>query len=142
MSGNNSVETKPTAAALAEPTTPSAAKAKPGLIGFKQRYWLVAGVGCGLALAAGVYGYKYFSAIPGRVVAQTEPPPTTPITTVEQPAKLPTIPDNPRLDLNPPEMPLPPVLPVKNETEIPAEPIAGIQVPGYGGRVKSAPTRG
>jgi hypothetical protein len=137
MSSNTPVETKPAAhvvaaPALAEPAATAAAKAKPWMIGFKQKYWLAGGVACGLVLAAGVSGYKYFTTAPGKVVAQTEAPPPPPAKSAE-PTKLPPI-----ADVLPPVI-VSPIRTVKDETPVPDINVPDIKLPIEPAKVKPAP---
>jgi hypothetical protein len=117
MSGANPIDPKaeaPKAAAtaLAAPTAPPAAKSRPwSRLRLKQKFWLLT-CGSGLAIAAGAYGYKYFTAVPGAAVAQTETAAVAaPATKPADPGKLPgsVIGD----DL--PTVAVPPIHRVKNE---------------------------
>ena len=73
MADSTPVETKPEAAALAAAIAPAATSAGWWFLRSHKRLAVLLGGGA-LTIAAGTYGYKYFTASPGKVVAQSEPP--------------------------------------------------------------------
>jgi hypothetical protein len=124
MSGANPVETKVektavAAAALTDPiVAPAVVKSGWWFLRSRKRLGLLAG-GSAIALVAGGYGYKYFTATPGTVSAQTETP-VVAEAKPEEPGKLPALPskpaEKPEFDLNLPDLPPPPA-PGKRERD-------------------------
>ena len=111
---------KADAAALGETTTttPSSATTPRS----RKRLWLAAG-GAALALAGGVYGYKYFTADPGKAAAQTEPQ-SLAQGKEDEPGKTPEPPAKPSPFIDPDLMPplISPPKPFKNDIDPPPIP--------------------
>jgi hypothetical protein len=107
MSDAKPVENKivDTAVALTSPATAPVAAAKVGwwAARSRKRLALVAG-GAAIVLAGGAYGYKYFTAQPGKATAQSDPPVVAEAKPEATPPVRLTPPNEERPDIKPPAM--------------------------------------